>query len=100
MKYTSLVTNCFTQNDRFWSALHLTALVLQYLPVIVSYCTICGPGSSVSIATGYGLDGTGTNLPKGGGVRLSAPVHTAPGTHQVSCTMGTVSFLVLRAARA
>jgi hypothetical protein len=38
-----------------------------------------GPGSSVSIATGYGLDGPG--IESRWGVRFSAPVQTGPGTH-------------------
>jgi hypothetical protein len=42
---------------------------------------MCGPGSSVGIATGYGLDGPGI-----------APVQTGPGAHPASCTMGTESF--------
>jgi hypothetical protein len=27
--------------------------------IFILYCIICGPGSSVGIATGYGLDGPG-----------------------------------------
>jgi len=45
--------------------------------------------SSVSIATGYGLDGPGTNPD---GARYSATVQTGPGVHPASCTMGTGSF--------
>jgi len=52
---------------------------------------MCGPGSSVGIATGYGLDGPGIESRWGGG-RFSAPVHTDPGAHPASCTMGTGSF--------
>jgi len=40
------------------------------------------PGSSVGIATDYGLDGSGSN-----------PVQTGPGAHPASCKMGTGSFL-------
>jgi hypothetical protein len=50
-----------------------------------------GLGSSVSIATGYGLDGPGIEIPVG--ARFSAPVQTGPGAHPASCTMGTGSFL-------
>jgi len=46
----------------------------------------CGPGSSVSIATGYGLDGPGIESPAG--ARFSAPVQTGLGNHPASCTMG------------
>ena len=49
-----------------------------------------GPGSSVSIAIGYGLEVRGSN--PGGGARLSAPVQTGPGAHPASCTMGTGSL--------
>ena len=46
---------------------------------------ICGPGSSVSIANGYGLDGLGSNS---GGARFSARVQTGPGAHPTSFTRG------------
>jgi len=49
----------------------------------------CGPGSSVGIATGYGLDGPGIESRRG---RFSTPVQTGPGAHPTSCTMGTGSF--------
>jgi hypothetical protein len=48
---------------------------------------MCGPGSVVGIANGYGLDGPG--IEPRWGVRLSAPVQTGPGAHPASCTMGT-----------
>jgi hypothetical protein len=44
-----------------------------------------GPGSSVGIATVYGLDGLGA--------RFFAHVQTGPVAHPASCTMGTGSFL-------
>ena len=49
-----------------------------------------GPGSSVGITNGYGLDGPG--IESRWGARFSAPVQTAPGAHPASCTMGTGSF--------
>jgi hypothetical protein len=49
-----------------------------------------GPGSSVGITTGYGLDGPGIESRLG--ARFSAPVQTGPGAHPASCTMGTGSF--------
>jgi len=49
-----------------------------------------GPGSSVGIATGYGLDGPG--IESRWGARFSTPVQTDPGAHPASCTMGTGSF--------
>jgi len=51
---------------------------------------ICGPGSSVGVSTGYGLDGSGDRIPVG--ARFSAPAQTGPGAHLSSCTMGTGSF--------
>ena len=52
-------------------------------------CKYCGPGSSVGIATDYGLDGPGSN--PGGGVGFP-PIQTGPGAHPVSCKMGAGSF--------
>jgi len=49
-----------------------------------------GLGSSVSIVTGYELDGLG--IESWWGRDFSAPFHTGPGAHQASCTMGTGSF--------
>jgi hypothetical protein len=49
-----------------------------------------GPGSSVGIATDYGLDGPG--IESRWGARLLAHVQTGPGAHPDSCTMGTGSF--------
>ena len=58
------------------------------------YLFRCGPGSSVGIATGYGLDGPG--IEPQWGARFSAPVQTGPG---VSCTMGTGSFPGVKSGR-
>jgi hypothetical protein len=52
---------------------------------------ICGPSSSVSIATGYGLDGPGIKFRRRG-TRFSAPVQTGRGAHPAFCTMSTGSF--------
>ena len=60
--------------------------------------SLCGPGSSVSIATGYGLNGL-RQLNPGGGARIYAPVHTGPGAHPASCTMGTWSFRGVKSGR-
>jgi hypothetical protein len=51
---------------------------------------LSGPGSSVGIATGYGLGGPGDRIPVG--KRFSAPVQTGPGAHPASCTMVIGSF--------
>jgi len=49
-----------------------------------------GLGSSVGIATGYGLDGPG--IESQWGARFSAPVQTGPAAHPAPCTMGTAYF--------
>ena len=46
---------------------------------------MCGPGSSVGIATDYGLDGPGLNP---GGDEIFPPVQTGPGAHPASCKIG------------
>ena len=56
-----------------------------------------GPGSVVGIATGYGLDGVGDQIPVG--ARFSAPVETGPGAHPASCTVGTGSFPGVKSGR-
>ena len=58
---------------------------------------LSGPGSSVSIATGYGLDGPGNK--SRWWARFSAPVQTCPGAHPASCTMGTGSFPGVKSGR-
>ena len=57
-----------------------------------------GRGSSVGIATRYGLDGPG--IESWWGARFSASVQTGPGAYPASCTMGTGSFLGGKAAGA
>ena len=64
---------------------------------IYEMSTICGPGSSVSIATLYGLDGPG--IESRWGARFSAPVQTGPRAHPASCTMGTGSFPGVKSGR-
>jgi len=51
--------------------------------------TKCGPGSSVGIATDYGLGSPGIESRWG---RDFPPEQTGPGAHPASCTMGTGSF--------
>ena len=54
------------------------------------YPVYVGPGSSVGIATAYGLDGPG--IESRWGARFSAPVQTGLEAHPASRTMGTGSF--------
>jgi len=61
------------------------------------HAVVGGPVSAVGIATGYGLNGPG--IESRWGARLSAPVQTGPGAHQVSFTMGTRSFPGVKSGR-
>jgi len=55
-----------------------------------------GPGNSVGIATGYGLDGPGIESRW----RLNFPhLETGPGAHPASCKMGTGSFPGVKSGR-
>ena len=56
---------------------------------VANYITVRGPGSSVGIATDYGLDGLGIEPRWDEIFRPSRPAH---GAHPASCTMGTGSF--------
>ena len=51
---------------------------------------LCGPGSSVGIATDYGLDGPGIESRWG---EIFRPFRPALGPFPASCTVGTGSFL-------
>ena len=64
-----------------------------FVVIQIHYITINGfrgPGTSIGIANGYGLDGPG--IESRWGSRFSAPVQTGPGAHPAFCTMGTGSF--------
>jgi hypothetical protein len=58
---------------------------------------LCGPGGSVGIATGYGLDGPG--IESRWGERFSAPVQTGPGAHPAFSIMGTGSVPGVKSGR-
>jgi hypothetical protein len=51
---------------------------------------MCGPDSSVGIATRYGLDGRGDRIPVE--VKLSAPVQTGAEAQPAPYTMNTGSL--------
>jgi hypothetical protein len=55
-----------------------------------SYTVFVGRDAAVGIATCYGLNGPGIEFRWG--ARFSAPVHTGPGAHPASYSMGTGSF--------
>jgi len=64
--------------------------------IIFKYQALCGPGSSVGIATDYGLDGPASNP---GGDENFPPVQTGPGAHPASCKMGNGSFPGVKCGR-
>jgi hypothetical protein len=55
------------------------------------------PGSSVDIATGYGLDGPW--IESRWEARFSTPVQAGPGAHPASCSMGAGSFPGVKSGR-
>jgi hypothetical protein len=77
--------------------LFLKSVSSIYSPFNTSLFYIGGLGSSVGIATDYGLNGPG--IESRWGARFSAPVQTGPGAHPVSCTMGTGSFQGVKSGR-
>jgi hypothetical protein len=64
--------------------------------MIVRFKTNCDAYGE-RIATGCGLDGPG--IESRWGARFSAPVHTGPGAHPASCTMGAESFPGVKSGR-
>jgi hypothetical protein len=72
----------------FWQK--MTHGLIRQAVLFNLYFKVRGPGSSVGVATGYGLDGPG--IESRWGARFFAHVQTGPGAHPASCTMGTVSF--------
>ena len=61
------------------------------------YRCVCGPGSVVGIATGYGLGGPG--IESRWGARFFVTVQTGLGAHPASCTMGTGSLLWVKSSQ-
>ena len=57
---------------------------------------MCGPCSSVGIATDYGLDGPVSNP---GGDEIFRPSRLGPGPHPAFCKMGTGSFPEVKCGR-
>ena len=65
--------------------------------LILCHVIECGPGSVVSIVTGYRLDGPGIESQWGWDFpHLS---RLAPGAHPAPCTMGTRSFLGVKSGQ-
>ena len=81
----------------FRQVIYVSFLYLSLFFNFLLPCLLCGPGSSVVIATGYGLDGSGDRIPVG--ARFSPSVQTGPGAHPATCTMGTCSLLGVKSSR-
>ena len=64
--------------------------------IYITYSFVCGPGSSVGIATDYGLDGPGIESRWG---RDFPPLQTGSEAHPASCTMGSGSFPAVKCGR-
>ena len=63
----------FTQSNAFCQSMNQTHSSIQYICIYMCLC-VCGPGSSVDIATDYRLDGPGSNS---GGDEIFRPSRTA-----------------------
>jgi len=74
-----------------WHDIHCFKFRCNKAALFVTIQLYCGPGSSVGITTGYGLDGSGIESPWGGGDVQTYRPALGP-THPASCTMGTGSF--------
>ena len=91
---------CFSQHKLQVTLLQIilySTLSSSHPNTYYAMCIFCGPGSSVGIATGYGLDGPG--IESRWEARFSAPVQTGPGAHPASCTMGTGFFPGVKSGR-
>ena len=62
----------------------------------MSHVLLQGPGRVVGIATGYGLDGPGSNP---GGARFSTTVQSGPGDHPAPYTVGIGPFPGVKSGR-
>ena len=85
-----------TIHVEFFTKINLRNSASRWI-LLYGYITIRGPGSSVSIATDYGLDGPGSNS---GGDKIFPHVQTSPGAHPASCKMGNGSLSGVKAAGA
>jgi hypothetical protein len=80
-----LRTYCPNSNNSAPIFLKKSKISFHFLQLI-----LCGPDSSVGIATDYGLDGRG--IESRWGARFFAHVQTDPEAPPDSCIMGTGSF--------
>jgi len=76
--------------------LSLCRSMKKYYFILKRTASKSGPGSSVGIATDYGLDGPGIESRWG---RDFPPVQTGSGAHPASCKIGTESFPGVKCGR-
>jgi hypothetical protein len=87
----------YSQCDRqCWRSIGWKIEVSLYMNILRVLIKICGLGSSVGIATDYGLDGPGIKSRWG---RNFLPIQTGLGAHPASCTMGTRSIPRVKCGR-
>jgi len=87
-----------SQQIVYWSfcrTVNIRVFKRSIFVITLRFTLIRGPGSSVGIATNYGLNGLGSNP----GGRDFPPVQTGPGAHPASCKMGTGSLSGVKCGR-
>jgi hypothetical protein len=92
-------SNVLLQNSNFYITdinYYINYAVTENIIITMAY-TISGKGSSVSIVTGYGLDGPGIESRRE--ARFFTFLQTGLGSHTASCTMGTGSFPWVKSSR-
>ena len=85
------------KNAKSASPVRNVLISIHVMPIFLHTYTGCAPDSSISIATGYGLNGIA--IESRCEARFSAPVQTDPGAHPASCKMSTGSFPGVKSGR-
>ena len=89
--------NKFSFGMHFFCSVWFSGMAVMWYCFSFLSADISGSGSSVGIATGYGMDGPGIEYRWRG--RFSTPVNTGPGAHPASCTMSIRSFPGVKSGR-
>ena len=96
--YVVIIVKCFNTTSLHGGIELFLTMLMRYTKLLMCFRTVLNTdSSSVIIATGYGLDGSG--IESRWGARFSAPVQTGPGAHPAFCTMGTGSFPGVKSCR-